>query len=109
MRLNFASQEVAHNDSCATTIDGDGVNQFGAVKQTHTAKTNLASHLLICANEQLLTGLATCVERAAYLCATKASIIEQSAIFTGEWNTLSNHLVNDVDRHLSQTMHVCFT
>ena len=109
MRLNFASQQVAYNDSCATTIDGDGVNQFGAVEQTHTAKTNLASHLLVRTNEQLLTGLATRIERAAYLCTTKAAIIEQSAIFTGEWNTLSNHLVNDVDRHLSQTMHVCFT
>ena len=109
MRLNFTGQKVAHNNSCATTINRYRVNKFGSVEQTNSTQANLASHLLVCTNQQLLAGLTAGIERAAYLCATKAAIIEQSAVFTSEWNTLSNHLVDDVNRYLSQTMHVRFT
>ena len=97
MGLNLACKQVTHNDSCTTTIDGDGVNKLGTVKQTHTTKTNLASHLLVRANKQLLACLATRIERTTYLRTTEAAIVEQSAVFTGKWNTLSNHLVDDVD------------
>jgi hypothetical protein len=71
VRNNFAVDQVASHDASATTFNGDNVNQFSAVEHAHIAKTNLASELLVCAEQQLLTGLTTRGERTTYLCTTE--------------------------------------
>ena len=40
--------------------------------------------------------------------AAEAAVIEQTAVFTCEWHALGDHLVNDVDRHFCEAVHVCF-
>ena len=66
----------------------------------------MARHLLVCADEQLLARLATCIKRAAYLRSTETAVVQLAAVLAGKWNTLGNHLVDDVDRNLRQAMHV---
>ena len=52
--------------------------------------------------------MATCVERTADLCTTEGTVVQKTTVFTGEWNTLGHHLVDDVNTVLGKTMHVCF-
>ena len=67
----------------------------------------MARHLLVCADEQLLASLTARIKRAAYLRAAETAVVQLAAVLAGKWNTLSNHLVDDVDRNLCQAMHVC--
>ena len=91
------------------TIDNNDVNQFAAVEQTNATESYLTRELLVRTKQELLTSLATCIERAADLCTTEGTVVQKATVFTGEWNTLSHHLVDDVNTVLSKTMHVCFT
>ena len=104
----FASQQVARDDARSAAIDDNNVDQLTTVEQPHTAQTNLARQLLVGTEQQLLTSLSTGVEGAANLGATKTAVIEQSTIFTSKRHALGNHLVDDVDRHLGQAIHVAF-
>ena len=63
-------------------------------------QTNLTFEGLISADQQLLAGLASRIERTADLRATERTIIEQAAVFTGKGNALSDALINDVNRGL---------
>ncbi len=63
---------------------------------------------MVCTDEQLLARLAACIKRAAYLRAAETAVVQLAAVLAGKWNTLGNHLVDDVDRNLRQAMHVGF-
>ena len=108
VRLQFAGEQIAHHDASATTVDNDSVDQFGAVIEVDSAEADLASELLIGAEQQLLAGLTTRIERAADLRATEATVVEQAAVFASERNTLRHHLVDDVDADFGEAMHIAF-
>ena len=108
MAGEFASQQVARDDARSAAIDDNNVDQLTTIEESHTAQTNLARQLLVSTEQQLLTGLTTGVKGAAYLGATKTAVVEQTAIFAGKRHALGNHLVDDVDRHLRQAIHVAF-
>ena len=59
-------------------------------------------------DQQLLTGLAASVEGAAHLGTAEGAVVEHAAVFAGEWHTLGDHLVDDVDRDLGEAMHIGF-
>ena len=61
---------------------------------------------LVGAEQQLLAGLAPGVEGAADLGATERAVGEQAAVLAGERHALGRALVDDVDRHLGQPVHV---
>ena len=77
-----------------------------AVPQLDVAEADLAGELLVRAEQQLLAGLATGVERAAHLGAAEAAVVEQAAVLAGERHALGDHLVDDVDRHLGEAVDV---
>ena len=79
------------------------------VPQLDVAEPDLASHLLIGAEEQLLAGLAADVERAADLGAAEAAVVEQSAVLAGERHALGDRLVDDVHRQLGEPVDVALT
>ncbi len=74
--------------------------------QIDGAEVHLLHHLLVGAEEQLLAGLAPCVERARHLGTAEGAVVEHAAVLAGEGHALGHHLVDDVDRHLRQPVHV---
>ena len=58
------------------------------------------------AEQELLAGLAAGVERARNLRAAEGAVGEQAAVFAGEGHALRHALVDDVDRHLGEAVHV---
>ena len=41
--------------------------------------------------------------------AAERTVVEQAAVFAGEWHALRHALIDDVDRDFSQAMHVGFS
>ena len=72
------------------------------------AQADLPAHGLISPEQQLLTGLAPAVERAADLCPAEAAVLQQAAILTGKRHTLGHALINNADRHFREAMDVRF-
>ena len=58
------------------------------------------------AEQQLLAGLAACVERARHLRATERAVVEQAAVLAGEGHALGDALVDDVDAELREPVDV---
>ena len=108
VRLHDAGDKVASDNAGAATIDSHHVDEFAAVPQLDGAKPDLARKLLVSAEQQLLAGLPTCVERALQLRAAEAARVQQAAVLAGERHALSNHLVDDVHAHLCEPIHVGF-
>ena len=71
MGLDLTCHEVARHDARSTTINRDDVKKLCAIKQTNSPESNLASELLICAQEQLLSGLAASIKCSTDLGTTK--------------------------------------
>ena len=68
---NLASEQIAHHDARGFAVDHNHVDEFGAVVQFHVAQPDLAGQLGVHAQQELLSGLASCVERAGDLSATE--------------------------------------
>ena len=109
VRAELAGHQVAGDDAGAATVDVDDVDHLHAVPQLDVAEADLAGELLVGADQQLLAGLAAGVERAADLGAAEAAVVEQAAVLAGERHALGDHLVDDVDRHLGEAVHVGLT
>jgi hypothetical protein len=105
-RLDLAVDHVAGHDAAGATVDDDDLHHLVAGVHLDGAGRDLALQLLVGADEQLLTGLATGVERALHLNATERAGVEQSAVLAGEGNALSDALVDDVGRDLGQPVDV---
>ncbi len=67
---------------------------------------DLAVERAVGAEQELLAGLALGVECTAHLCATERTVGEQTAVFACEGHTLCHALVDDIVRHLGQTVYV---
>ena len=106
VRADLAGEQVADDDAGAAAVDDDDVDELHAVPQRDVAEADLAGHLLVGAEQQLLAGLAAGVERAAHLGAAEAAVVEQAAVLAGERHALGDHLVDDVPRHLGESVDV---
>ena len=67
---------------------------------------DLALEGLVGADQQLLAGLATRVERAGHLYAAERAVVQQAAVLPGERDALGDALVDDVGAHLGQAVDV---
>ena len=74
--------------------------------QLDRAEGDLVRERLVGAEQQLLAGLAAGVERARHLRATERAVVEQAAVLAGERHALRDALVDDVDAHLGEPVHV---
>src|SRR6185436_8751907 len=101
--------QVTGDDAGTAAVDVDDVDHLHPVPQLDVAEADLAGELLVCADQELLAGLATGVERAAHLGPAEAAVVEQAAVLAGERHALGDALVDDVDRYLGQAVHVGLT
>ncbi len=104
--LDVTGGEVAGHDAGAHAVLGHHVEQLGLGVHLDGTERDLLHQCLIGAEEQLLPGLAPRVEGAAHLGATERTVVEQSAVLTSEGHTLGHALVDDVDAHLGEAVHV---
>jgi hypothetical protein len=88
-------------------VDDDDVEHLGAREHLHgLAGADLPRQRRVGAEQQLLAGLATRVERARHLRAAEAAVVEQAAVLARERHALRDALVDDVDRQLGEPVHV---
>ena len=106
VRADLAGEQVAHDDAGGPPVDDDDVDHLGAVVERDRAEPDLLGQRLVGAEQELLAGLAPGVERAAHLGAAEGAVVEQAAVLAGEGHALGGALVDDVDRHLGQPVHV---
>ena len=84
MRSDLTGEQVAGDDPGASPVDDDDVDELDAVPQLDVAEPDLAGHLLVGAEEELLAGLPADVERSADLRPAEAAVVEQPAVLAGE-------------------------
>ena len=54
----------------------------------------------------MLSGLPARIKGARHLCATEGSVVEQPAVFTREGHALGDTLIDNVDRHCGEAIHL---
>ncbi len=108
-RLDRAGGEVAGHDARGAAVLHDEVEHLAPGVQLHRAAVDLVRERLVGAEQQLLAGLATRVEGARHLRAAERAVVEQAAVLAGERHALGDALVDDVDAHLGESVHVAFT
>ena len=101
--------QVAGDDAAGAAVLHDEVEHLGAVVDGDGAGADLLGQRLVGAEQQLLAGLAPGVERARHLGAAERAVVEQAAVLAGERHALGDALVDDVDRHLREPVHVRLT
>ena len=107
--FQFACYKIFCDDTAGTSVNDDNILHFVAGIQFNSTYVYLTAQCRVSTQQQLLTSLAFSVESTGYLCATERTVIQCTAIFASERNTLRYTLVDDSVRHFSQTIYVCFT
>ena len=112
--LDATGNEVTSDDTTCTRfavliLDQHDIQHLIAGVHLHFAFTDLTAERAVCAEQQLLTGLTLCIEGTTNLRATEGTVVEQTAVFTSERNTLRHTLVDDVITYLRQTIYVRLT
>ncbi len=105
-RLHRAGGEVAGDDAGGASVLHDEVEHLAAGVHLDRAASDLVRERLVRTEQQLLAGLASGVEGARHLRAAEGAVVEQSAVLACEGHTLRDALVDDVDAHLGQPVHV---
>ena len=70
---------------------------------------DLTLERLVGADQELLAGLATRVERTGHLHTTEGAVVEEAAVLAGEGNALRDALVDDVGADLGEAVDVILT
>ena len=109
VRSDLAGDEVAGDDAAGPPVFGDQVQHLGSGVELDAAGGHLLRERLVGAQQELLAGLAPGIERAADLCAAEGPVVEQPAVLACERHALCGALVDDVQRHLGQAVHVGLT
>ena len=104
--LDRAGDHVAGDDPAGLAVDDDQLEHLVAGVLRDRAGRDLALHRLVGADQQLLTGLATGVERAGDLHTTERAVVQQTAVLTREGHALRDALVDDVRRDLGEAVDV---
>ena len=108
-RLHRAGREIAGDDADGAAVLHHEVEHLRPRVHLHRAAVDLVRERLVGAEQQLLAGLAAGVERARHLRATERAVVEQPAVLAREGHALRDALVDDVDAHLGEPVHVAFT
>jgi hypothetical protein len=106
---DHTGSQIADDDAFGVAVDQDEVEHFGAGVHFHAAFMDFLFERLVAADEQLLTGLAPSVKGAGNLSTAERPVVEQTAVFPGERNTLGDALVDDLVGNFRQAVNVRFT
>ena len=104
--LHGAGDEVAGDDAARPPVDQDEVEHLAAREDLDLAAVDLPHQRAVGAEQQLLSGLAAGVEGARHLGAAEGAVGEQPAVLASEGHSLRDALVDDVDAHLGEAVHV---
>ena len=107
--FQFTCYKIFSDDTAGTSVNDNHILHFITGIQFYSTCVYLTAQCGVSTQQQLLTGLAFSVESTGYLCATERTVVQCTAIFASERNTLCYTLVDDSVRHFSQTIYVCFT
>ena len=107
--LQVAGDEVADDDAAGTAFHHDKVHHFASRVQFHRASGDLTAQGTVCAEQQLLSGLAFGIEGTAHLCAAERSVVKQATVVAGERHALGHTLVDDGPADFCQTVHIGLT
>lgn len=105
---DLTGDQVADHDAAGPPVDDDELQHLVAGVHLHVAEADLPLQGLVRAEQQLLTRLAPRVEGALHLRAAEGAGVEQAAVLAGERHALGHALVDDVDGHLGEPVHVRF-
>ena len=103
---DLAGDEVAHHDAARHPVDDDEVEHLGAGEHLDGAGGDLPLERLVGADQELLPCLPPGIEGAAHLRAPERPIVEESAVFTRQRDSLRHRLVDDLDRDLCEAVDV---
>ena len=106
--LQLASHKVLGDDAASSAVNNHYILHLIAGEQLHLASLNFLTQRRISTEKQLLTCLTLRIERTAYLSTTERTVCQHAAILTSKGYTLCHALVDDVVRHLCQTIDVGF-
>ena len=107
--LDFAGHQVTGDDAAGFPVDDHHVEHLMTAVHFDISLGDLPVEGLVGAQQELLAGLATGIERAAHQHPPEGAVVKQSAIFTGKGDPLGHALVDDVGRDLRQAVYVGFT
>ncbi len=105
--LQFACNEVLGDDAACATVNDNHVLHLVTGVEFHLAGINLAHQRTVSTEQQLLTCLSLGIEGTAHLSTTERTVGEHAAILTCERHSLCHTLVDDIVRHLCQTVNIC--
>ena len=106
LACDLTGDQVACHDAAGLAVDHDQFEHLVPRVHLDGAERDLPFHRLVRAQQQLLTGLPAGVERARHLGAAERAVVQQAAVLAGERDALGHALVDDVHRHLGQSVHV---
>ena len=106
VRGDLTGHQVTDDDAACAAVDHDDVQHLRAGVQLDLAGADLPCEGLVRTEQQLLPRLAAGVEGAADLRATERAVGELAAVLAGERHALRGGLVDDVVRHLGQSVDV---
>ena len=106
--LERSGVQVPADDAARPPVHDDEVEHLAVGERPDGAAIDLPHHRLVGAEQKLLPGLASRVERARDLRAAERSVVEQAAVLARERHALRDALVDDVDAQLREPVHVRF-
>ena len=109
MRRDIAGEQVARHDTARMAIHDHDVKHLFEGMHLHALERHLTLQRRIRAEQQLLTSLATCVERARHLCAAERAVCEEATVLAGKRDALRHTLVDNVHRQLREPVDVRLT
>ena len=104
--LELAGGHVAGDDAARLALVDDELDHLVAGVFLDGASRDLTLERLVGADQQLLTRLATRVERTGHLHTTEGAVVEEAAVLAGEGDALRDALVDDVGADLGEAVDV---
>ena len=104
--LELAGDHVAGHDAAGPAVDQDRLEHLVAREHLHLPGADLPHQGLVGAEQQLLAGLASGVERAGDEGAAERAVGEGAPVLAGEGHALGHALVDDVHRQLGEAVDV---
>ena len=107
--LKLAGGHIAGDDAARLALVDDELDHLVAGVFLDGTGRDLALERLVGADQELLTCLATRVERTGHLHATEGAVVEEAAVLAGEGDALRDALVDDVGADLGEAVDVVLT
>ena len=98
--------KILSDDAACATIDNDELFHLITGQELHLSLFHLTAQRRVGTEQQLLARLSLGVECTAYLGTAERAVGQHAAILACEGYTLCHALVDDIVRHLSQTIDV---